>query len=232
MRRYRSGFTLIEILVVVGIIVLLAAVLLVSFSGVFSKSKEAQTKATIETLKSNVESFQSRWGPPPPCSLQELGQLVGYPALTEPNQDNVGIEALVLALRSRKEQGPYLDGPLFQDDKRRVNLDLDTVLEDATLPENLDIEEGSSRDLFEIADAWGNPLVYLDIKTVRAGNFQYEVTLADGSSSRIDPTECQNALRHPVTGQYPTGYVIWSFGEDGINQYGLGDDITSWPKYE
>jgi len=26
--------------------------------------------------------------------------------------------------------------------------------------------------------------------------------------------------------------VIWSFGEDGINQYGLGDDITSWPKYE
>jgi prepilin-type N-terminal cleavage/methylation domain-containing protein len=232
MRRNRRGFTLIEILVVVGILVLLAAVLLVSFGGVFSKSKVAQTQTTIETLKSNVESFQARWGIPPPCNLQELGLLIGYPALTDPNKDNTGIEALVLALRSKREGGPYIDGPLFADDKRRTNLDIDTVLEDATSAENLDLEEDSARDLFEITDAWGNPLVYLDIKTVRAGSFQYSVTLADGSSVSIDATDCQNALRHPVTGQYPTGYVIWSFGEDGINQYGLGDDITSWPKYE
>src|SRR5690606_38784140 len=100
------------------------------------------------------------------------------------------IEALVLALRSKKEQGPYIDGPLFQDDKRRTNLDIDTVLEDATTPEHLDLEDGSARDLFEITDAWGNPLVYLDIKTVRAGNYQYGVTLADGSTVNINATEC------------------------------------------
>ncbi|MCB9893208.1 MAG: type II secretion system protein [Planctomycetes bacterium] len=232
MRHSNSGFTLIEILVVVGIIILLAAVLLVSFSGVFSKSKEAQTKTTIETLKANVESFQAKWGVPPPSNLSELGLLTQYPALADPNKDNIGIEALVLALRSRREQGPYLDMPLLNDEKRRTNLDGDTVLEEAAAPEHLDLEDGSARELFEIADAWGNPLVYVDIKTVRAGNFSYDVLLADGSRTRIDATALQDALRHPVTGQYPTGYVIWSFGEDGVNDYGRGDDITSWPKYE
>jgi hypothetical protein len=67
---------------------------------------------------------------------------------------------------------------------------------------------------------------------VQRGNFELEITQADGATARLDATECQNALRHPTTGALPTEYVIWSFGEDGINQYGLGDDVTSWPKYE
>ena len=226
------GFTLIEIMVAVSIIILLAALLIVSFSGAFSKSKEAQTKTTIETLKSNVETFQSAWGIPPPANLSELGALAGYPALADPNKTNVGIEALVLALRSKREQGPYIDGPLLLDDTRRLNLDMDKALDAALAPNYVDIEQGSSPDLFEIADAWGNPLVYLDIKTVTRGNFEFDVNLANGTTTKIDATACQNALRHPVTGSLPTGYVIWSFGEDGVNQYGLGDDITSWAKYE
>lgn len=228
----RRGFTLIEIMIVIGIIVLLASVLLVSFSGVFSKSKEAQTKATIESLKSNVETFQSHWGIPPPANLRDLGILANYPVLADPNQTNVGIESLVLALRSKLEQGPHIDNALLQDDKRRTNLDMDTVIEEVGAPEFLDIEEGSSSDLFEIVDAWGNPLVYIDSKTIMQGNFQYDVNMADGTTATINATEAQNALRHPVTGQYPTGYVIWSFGEDGVNEYGRGDDITSWEKYE
>jgi prepilin-type N-terminal cleavage/methylation domain-containing protein len=226
------GFTLVEIMIAVSIIILLAGVLIVSFTGAFSKSKEAQTKTTIETLKSNVETFQTAWGIPPPANLAELGALAGYPALADPNKTNTGIEALVLALRSKREQGPYIDAPMLQDDNRRLNLDMDKALDAAMAPNFLDLEQGSSSDLFEIADAWGNPLVYLDIKTVMRGNFELNVNLADGTTTKIDATECQNALRHPKTGSLPTGYVIWSFGEDGINQYGMGDDITSWPKYE
>jgi prepilin-type N-terminal cleavage/methylation domain-containing protein len=228
----RRGFTLIEIMVVIGIILLLAAVLLVSFSGVFSKSKKAQTTATIETLKTGVEGYQNRWGRPPPSNLRDLGALVGYPSLADPNNQNLGIETLVLALRSRREQGPYMDGPLMQDDKRRTNLDNDSFLDEAGAEDFLNIEQGSANDLFEIVDAWGNPLVYIDATTLMQGNFKYNVTLADGSTTSIDATEAQNALRHPTTGQFPTGYVIWSFGENGENEYGRGDDITSWPKYE
>jgi prepilin-type N-terminal cleavage/methylation domain-containing protein len=228
----RRGFTLIEILIAVSIIILLAAVLIVSFSGAFSKSRQAQTTTTIETLKSNIETFKSRWGIPPPANLNELGALVGYPAVADPNKSNIGIESLVLALRSRREQGPYLDPGLLQDDTRRLNLDVDSALEAALGQNYIDIDPAESRELFEIADAWGNPLVYIDMKTVQRGNFELEITQADGTTARLDATECQNALRHPTTGALPTEYVIWSFGEDGINQYGLGDDVTSWPKYE
>jgi prepilin-type N-terminal cleavage/methylation domain-containing protein len=229
---HQRGFTLIEIMIVVGIIILIASVLLVSFTGVFTKSKEAQAAATIETLKTNVESFQNRWGVPPPATLRDLGVLVGYPSLVDPNEDNVGIEAMVLALRSKREGGPYLDHVLFADDTRRANLDIDTFIEAAAAPNFLDIEDSTSRDLFEVIDPWGNPYVYLDMATLAAGDFKYNVTLVDGSRVTINPTEAQNALRHPVTGAYPTSYAIWSFGPDGINDYGRGDDIASWPKYE
>lgn len=232
MRSRARGFTLIEILIVVAIIGLLAAVLLVSFSSVFGKSDRAQAQATIETLRANVEGFQARWGVPPPANLQELGMLAGYPTLTDPNRTNVGVEALVLALRSGREQGPYIDTALFADDDRRTNLDIDTVVEGALAPEFLDIPAEESRELYEIVDPWGNPFVYLDVKSVQTGNIEYDVTLANGTTTRIDPVECQNALRHPTTGAFPSGYVIWSFGEDGINDYGRGDDITSWAKYE
>lgn len=226
------GFTLIEIMIVIAIIVLLMAVLVVSFSGVFSKSENAQATATIETLKSNIAGFETAWGVAPPASLNDLGQLVGYPALQDPNKENVGIEALVLALRSRRERGPYLDEPMFQDDKRRTNMDVDTVVEAACAPNFLDIDEGASRDLFEIVDPWGNPFVYIDQNTLQRGNFNYTVMKADGSSETINATQAQDALRHPTTGSFPPSYALWSFGENGINEYGRGDDVVSWSKYE
>jgi prepilin-type N-terminal cleavage/methylation domain-containing protein len=229
---HHRGFTLVELMVVIGIIVLLASVLVISFSGVFSKSDNAQATATIRTLESNIANFEARWGVPPPSNLNDLGVLVGYPALTDPNKENVGIESLVLALRSGREGGPYLDDTLLQDDRRRANLDIDTVVEAVTAPRYLDLEEGSSRDLFEILDPWGNPYVYIDQTSLQTGGFEHNVTLADGSITIIKVTEAQNALRHPVTGAFPSGYALWSFGENGINEYGRGDDVTSWPKYE
>jgi prepilin-type N-terminal cleavage/methylation domain-containing protein len=229
---HHRGFTLVELMVVIGIIVLLASVLVISFSGVFSKSDNAQATATIKTLESNIANFEARWGVPPPSNLNDLGVLVGYPALTDPNKENVGIESLVLALRSGREGGPYLDDTLLQDDRRRANLDIDTVVEAVTAPRYLDLEEGSSRDLFEILDPWGNPYVYIDQTSLQTGGFEHNVTLADGSITIIKVTEAQNALRHPVTGAFPSGYALWSFGENGINEYGRGDDVTSWPKYE
>jgi prepilin-type N-terminal cleavage/methylation domain-containing protein len=154
-RARTAGFTLVELMIVIGIIVLLVAVMAVALSGVFSKSEEAQTKATIETLKANIESYKTRWGQAPPTTLRDLGQLMGAPSIGDPNETNVGIETLVIALRSRREQGPYLDGPLFADDTRRVNLDIDTLIDGAFAPTALDIEDATARDLFEIVDAWG-----------------------------------------------------------------------------
>jgi prepilin-type N-terminal cleavage/methylation domain-containing protein len=230
--RNRQGFTLIEVLIVIGIILLLASVLVVAFSGALGQSDRAKTQATIVTLQSNIESFTARWGNPPPCNMAALGQLMGMGALSAPNQTNQGIETLVLALRSQREGGPYLDQALFSDDERRMNYDMDNVTGTAAGERGLDLPEGSSLELYEIVDAWGNPLVYVNINELRQGRSNQTITLIDGTQVQINPTEALDALRHPVTGQFPASYAIWSLGPDGINQYGLGDDITSWSKYE
>ncbi|MCC7507917.1 MAG: prepilin-type N-terminal cleavage/methylation domain-containing protein [Planctomycetes bacterium] len=230
---HRRGFTLIEIMIVIGIIVILMSVLVVAFSGAFSKSEQAEATATIQTLKTNIDSYSSRWGTAPPGNMQDLAALMmPNQVLAAPNKENEGIETLILALRSRKENGPYLDVPLFANDKRRTNLDLDLVVESALSPQALDIEVGTSRDLFEFVDPWGNPLVYVNIVELRNGRLDQIITLSDGTQARITAQEAQDALRHPTTGAYPSDYALWSFGPDGINQYGRGDDITSWPKYE
>ncbi|MBX3461268.1 MAG: type II secretion system protein [Planctomycetes bacterium] len=228
----RHGFTLIELMIVIGIIVVLMSVLVVAFSGAFSKSEEARATATIKTLQANIESYKARWGTAPPSNMQDLGNLMApNQMLMAPNKTNEGIECLVLALRSRKEGGPYLDVPLFADDARRGNLDLDMVMETAMGPTALDVAEGTSRDLFEILDPWGNPLVYINIVELRQGRVDQTITLASGQQVRITATEAQEKLRHPTTGDYPSDYVLWSFGEDGINDWGRGDDVVSWNKY-
>jgi prepilin-type N-terminal cleavage/methylation domain-containing protein len=228
----RRGFTLIEIMIVVAIVALLAAVLAVSISGAFGRSDAARAKATLEILRSNIESFKARWGVAPPSNLADLAQLVGFSGLAAPNTSNEGIETLILALRSRREGGPYLDAGLFADDAIRANLDFDSVVTSLFASEFLDIPEGSSNELFEFVDPWGNPFVYLNMREVEERRVNQSVTLLSGEQVRLDPTILTDRLRHPVTGDYPADYVLWSFGPDGINDYGRGDDITSWPKYD
>jgi prepilin-type N-terminal cleavage/methylation domain-containing protein len=226
------GFTLIEILVAIAIIVVLASVLVVAFGGVFRQSERARTEATIITLRANIESFKARWGQAPPCNLPALGQLMGVHGMPAGNDVNQGIECLILALRSTREGGPYLDNALFADDERRTNLDMDHVSEEFAGARGLDLEAGSSTERFEFVDAWGNPLVYVNINELSLGRSRQTLTLADGTQVSIDTTRALEALRHPVTGQFPAGYAIWSLGPDGVNNYGRGDDITSWTKYE
>lgn len=231
-RRGRHGFTLIELLIVIGIIVLLVGVLVVAFGGVFGKRDAARATATIETLKANIASYENRWGQAPPGTLQALGDLTRTLNLLENNDTNRGNETMVLALRSRREGGPYLDQNLFGDSARVGNLDGDTFLADALAANALDLPDTASTDLFEVLDPWGNPFIYVNIQDVRAGTVMDKITLIDGTVLEITAQECQEKLRHPVTGDYPLGFALWSVGENGINEYGRGDDITSWPKYE
>jgi prepilin-type N-terminal cleavage/methylation domain-containing protein len=230
--RHNRGFTLIELMIVIGIILLLVGVIAVSFGGVFGKRDEARATATIETLKSNIGSYEARWGQAPPGNLSDLGRLARVLNLMENNDTNRGIEAMVLALRSRREGGPYLDMNLYGDSARRGNLDNDTFLVEVMASSALDLPDDASNDLFEILDPWGNPFIYVNIAEVRAGTVHDKITLASGETIEITAQDCQEKLRHPTTGEFPQSFAIWSVGENGINEFGAGDDVTSWPKYE
>ncbi|MCC6572601.1 MAG: type II secretion system protein [Planctomycetes bacterium] len=219
-----GGFTLIEIMVVIAIIALLAGILVVAIIPAISKSDKAKCEAVIRGLQANVDSWQTRWAVYPPGDAGRLGVLANSPTIAEQNRVNRGIEALVVALRARVKGGPYLDNQLFMDDTVRTNYDGDTFADD-----KLDLD--GAQAFFELVDPWGTPYIYLDINDVRNGIVEDVIQLQDGSTVELDPNKCAEMLHHPTTGSYPVGYVIWSFGPNKKNDYGRGDDITSWPKY-
>ncbi len=210
----REGFTLIEILVVIAIISTLAGLVL---AGVTAARRFADQKATAQdilTLCQAIEGYNTARGDYPPSSLAML-------KLKRTNPVNEGNRALLLSLMSRKKGGPYL-----QDLKetRLTNAGFDSLSKEEmnALRKDLDIAQLSPK-LLEYTDLWGNPFVYIH-------NRDYEqkkpVYYLDRDGTRVPVKAARSAKLG--TFQAPNGYQIWSFGPNGKNENGEGDDIASW----
>jgi len=74
MQRIRSkrGFTLVEIILVIIIIGILAAIIVPKFAGQNDKAKIATTKANLQSLRSAVRLFQSDNDGTAPSALSDL----------------------------------------------------------------------------------------------------------------------------------------------------------------
>jgi general secretion pathway protein G len=68
-KKKQKGFTLVELLVVVAIIAVLAAILLPRFLGYTDKAREAQTMKDIRSMCTVVEAFTATDGNYPEASL-------------------------------------------------------------------------------------------------------------------------------------------------------------------
>jgi general secretion pathway protein G len=70
-RRRRSGFTLMEVLLVLAILVILGSLATMSFTGVFSSAEEKGVKGQIGAFKTPIDLYQMTFRKYP-TSLQDL----------------------------------------------------------------------------------------------------------------------------------------------------------------
>ena len=94
-RRTRRGFTLIEVLLVLAILGMLAAVGAVAYFGIFEKAKVDTTKAKIDVVMDQLETYHMNVGSYPNTEL-------GIDALmTVPDDEEI----------AKKWAGPYIKKP-------------------------------------------------------------------------------------------------------------------------
>jgi prepilin-type N-terminal cleavage/methylation domain-containing protein len=80
--RRRHAFTLIELLIVVAIIAILAAIAVPNFLEAQTRAKVARTLADMRTLATALESYAVDYNKYPPHGQLTPGQPIEYPAVT------------------------------------------------------------------------------------------------------------------------------------------------------
>lgn len=200
--RARGGFTLLEMMAVIVILGILVAALVVTLGKAGETAKEQTTRAFLETLRSAISEYETKFGDYPGSAWKEEWG----PA---PNATNLGAEALVLQLFSTRFQVNLPDDRLVNTDRDQSKKPL------ARFPK---------ADLFEIRDDWGNPIAYLHRRDY--GRQDVYVLIDPHSGEEREST--LKAVPNGTTGQpyNPTSFQLLSAGPDG--EFGTEDDIGNW----
>jgi len=202
--RNSTGFTLIEMLVVITIIGILASLILVGVINAIGSSKINSTKASLLQIKMALEQYKNYFGDYPPSSLTEFGA-------TLPNNTNNGIEAM-LACLSTNNGGPFYEAP----SKFLANTDNDSV------KKNITNWYFGDNQLREVIDDFGNPFIYFHFRDYQKPSKNIIKYIIGGQVQECRPSKDNK------TGTFcnPYGFQLWSLGPDGKNDNGGGDDIT------
>lgn len=101
-RRSKSGFTLVELLVVIVVLAVLAAIVLPKFMDSGARSKESALRSDLKLIRTAVSLFQSDIGKYP-NSLQDLAETDRSKV-----KDNSGV-----VVSANDWHGPYLDSVII-----------------------------------------------------------------------------------------------------------------------
>ncbi len=100
MRNMRAGFTLVEILIVVIILGILAAIVIPQFANASSSAKASSVRSTLQSIRSQIELYKIQHNDTPPTITQM------WTALTGPT-DSTGNT-------STTNGGVFVNGPYLQ----------------------------------------------------------------------------------------------------------------------
>jgi general secretion pathway protein G len=99
-RRTRTGFTLIEMLIVIVVIAILALIVIPRLMGAGRKAKEAALRGDLHQLRNAIQQFEADCGDYPAAASQ---------LMTQPSAGSNGGQGIALDVTAW--QGPYLRTP-------------------------------------------------------------------------------------------------------------------------
>ncbi len=153
--RDRAAFTLVELLVVIGIIAILAAMLLPALTAARTRAQETSTRSLIQQAEIAAQSFFNDYGDYPPSTWEEAARMfdIDLGLVGDADEFNEGIEVFLACVTTRLG-GPYLEPA----DPELGNTDEDF---NQALLEGTNSYYAHTGELFELVDYWENPLVYI-----------------------------------------------------------------------
>jgi len=94
----KSGFTLVEILIVVVILGILAAIVIPQFTEASTEAKLSSLKTDLQTLRSQIELYKIQHNDIPPSFANFVAQMTGY----------TDVDGVVQAAAGPGVFGPYM----------------------------------------------------------------------------------------------------------------------------
>jgi prepilin-type N-terminal cleavage/methylation domain-containing protein len=208
--RRMGGFTLVELLVVIGILALIATALLRNVIGANESANIAATTSLIAQLEQIGSRYETvKWiGDYPPDDFKDTSR---KNLRIKRDSTNPGIESFLIFINRRGGRTEFLDENFF------CNTDGDST--------GKTLGKLETNKKYEIKDAWGNPLVYFHKR--HYGESQQYLTGGEDEGPSEDVQTVQ-AWKNAEGSYFRRGkFQIFSAGPDGL--YNTEDDVASFP---
>lgn len=211
---FRRGFTLIEMLVVLGIILLLIGISVAGFAQLAKHAKGQHTKAALAAITSMMAEFEATAGKQGVAGFKSTWDAVSTPidgSVPPSSPSTVNAPGIVPAPTSWQVYSDLVLAKLLEIPNNKAILDKlpPEQLKPITLPDG--------RNSYEILDGYGRPLQF--VPSVGLDKVTLAVDLTKPGVIRSD------GRLHLIPDTYPNPnprYFWMSFGADG--RADLGDD--------